>query len=1310
MVDFSKIDLSTYTQNIKMPNVKTEGGSSSDSPNSIHTVAPSYTSSSAGIDSNAGGTIRLNSGIGTKEITKSGNTTIETVKDENGNVLEKTETTIEGNGKTTIIKYEGERQVSKTVMDPTTGDTTIEKDGKKTTETADGTKIVEENGVKTTTTQDGTEIVEKDGEKVTTFPDGSKETVITDGNKTTTTKSDGTEIVEEDGKKITTFPDGSTETVITVGDKTTTTTIKDGKETVKTEENGKLVSQTITKDGTTSTVEYDNGNTKGVVVQNGESPAEIAKKFGCDVQALLDANPDAVKGDASNQYFLVGADIVIPGQMDASKFAELNAGRKSKVENVQAYNDAMEAKKAEADAKAKAEADANVKQTVINENPQEDSSELNPEIEKGLSITNKDVSYAKFKNGEIVFYGKDGKPLTKEETNALIKQEGEAVFNNIKSATFCAGTKEQLLSNSIKTIYSPEILDIVNDKLEESGRKGGELETPLESLLLSELSHQEARSEIKTLINNGAYGDKTSTDEAMVRNATREIEYEINGWTDVSDLKDAMDIVSNSPEARRVLENEIHERHPNIKTDNGSYVRGMIKDDGWSAAEVDEFDAVWVKNNSYAQATYQTDSSGNVMLGEDRKPIILDNGDQEHRNKVTSRLIFESKKDASLYAGLDAIDTSNFNFEDVHSADYLAFEQKCIEKNKILGYEPQFKGQDPVQTYLSARAADDGEVSNNNELGELSAFNTLLFKQEKPADVQAQEGILRINAGKPGEIFEMTNPDAYAKLSELLENGAVEDIESIEDVYDSIEVKTASLKANAIMSGQIEFSDAEIIDTCIKLMHDRDRSLEDGSRGVGSETNNAEKYYTQIEQLILENPNLKEDLLEKIKDDKFEYNVYHRFQETSGALMSCDTKSEYLNLVSKSEQIVNEQKFLDENGNQITNKQDIILTTAENKIKLDEFREYVNQLERDFKAGVDAEGCLSDAANFLATEFNVGTDRGDVANEYREAKMLLTKMEAAAEGRLRDAEGNVITMEQLAEEAIQKEAELIKSQGAYDNTISTGKMVIVLAPVVAASGAASGLAATGAAALGLSSTMALGASSVASGVATGVITYGMETLEARTSYTGNTTAAKQKRAKDAVVDGVLSAVTFSIGAATEKINLGETKKIVEKALEQGIDVTTDTFLSTLSSYVKDGTVNEETVLYNLGISFASSMAGGSVGTKAHSKNSSKFVKNTTKEFTQSAIKDTANSYANLTSNSNSQINGTKYENYLSQIKTAGSVYTLKNIQVQLEKEPDSLEREYVKKQLETKFAEFEQNTMIVQNNNVLNNRFTSIPT
>ena len=43
----------------------------------------------------------------------------------------------------------------------------------------------------------------------------------------------------------------------------------------------------------------------------------IAKKFGVSIEDLLAVNQEAVKGNAPNQYFLLGAEIKIPGELDA---------------------------------------------------------------------------------------------------------------------------------------------------------------------------------------------------------------------------------------------------------------------------------------------------------------------------------------------------------------------------------------------------------------------------------------------------------------------------------------------------------------------------------------------------------------------------------------------------------------------------------------------------------------------------------------------------------------------------------------------------------------------------------------------------------------------------------------------------------------------------------------------------------------------------------------------------------------------------------------------------------------------------------
>lgn len=116
---------------------------------------------------------------------------------------------------------------------------------------------------------------------------------------------------------------------------------------------GKKLSQTKTVDGQTYSVEYDGeGNTKGIIVQNGESPAMIAKKFGCSVEDLLNANPELVKGKGNNKYFLVGEEIKIPKELEADDKAL--QGRATRQEAIQGYTDFMEAKAAKEAAEAAA--------------------------------------------------------------------------------------------------------------------------------------------------------------------------------------------------------------------------------------------------------------------------------------------------------------------------------------------------------------------------------------------------------------------------------------------------------------------------------------------------------------------------------------------------------------------------------------------------------------------------------------------------------------------------------------------------------------------------------------------------------------------------------------------------------------------------------------------------------------------------------------------------------------------------------------------------------------------------------------------
>lgn len=88
--------------------------------------------------------------------------------------------------------------------------------------------------------------------------------------------------------------------------------------------------------GKTYQVQYDGqGNTCGIVVQNGESPAAIAQRFGCTVEQLFEANPELVKGKGRNRYFNVGDEIKIPKELEAD--ARVLQGRDSREVAIRKY-------------------------------------------------------------------------------------------------------------------------------------------------------------------------------------------------------------------------------------------------------------------------------------------------------------------------------------------------------------------------------------------------------------------------------------------------------------------------------------------------------------------------------------------------------------------------------------------------------------------------------------------------------------------------------------------------------------------------------------------------------------------------------------------------------------------------------------------------------------------------------------------------------------------------------------------------------------------------------------------------------------
>jgi len=251
--------------------------------------------------------------------------------DENGNPTVKTETNEQDKTKTTTEfqpAVEGQEPKAKKVSVQGEGynsETTFDEQGQPQSK----------HEVKGTVTSDYSYVdgnerldrkVEDKGNGVTaestyeyTDKDNYKETRVEAGKTTVTTF--------EDGKKSTIQDENSfTQITYDEGGRTEITTETNGNVTVnELNTDGNRTKQTKVIDGKERTMTYDGkGNTTGIVVQNGESPESLARKFGCSVEELKELNKDVLGG---KKYFDVGAEITVPGEIEAD--SPVLKGRKS---------------------------------------------------------------------------------------------------------------------------------------------------------------------------------------------------------------------------------------------------------------------------------------------------------------------------------------------------------------------------------------------------------------------------------------------------------------------------------------------------------------------------------------------------------------------------------------------------------------------------------------------------------------------------------------------------------------------------------------------------------------------------------------------------------------------------------------------------------------------------------------------------------------------------------------------------------------------------------------------------------------------
>lgn len=1015
----------------------------------------------------------------------------------------------------------------------------------------------------------------------------------------------------------------------------------------------------LTYDGT--------GNTTGIIVQNGESPASIAKKFGVPLDKLLEANADKLNG---KKYFAVGEEIKIPREMEADEkvlqgrkdaqgakaeyaqeqariqaeraarrqqiaaenkiykqlgiknrkgagttikdnkgnkytvvgqagfgrtiakdkkgnvhviahdgvdlktnyvaadIANVKAGKKRIVVNGRAYytdgaardrhgrmnvTDWTGKKAILSGGKSKTD----LSDRVILHNGYVQASDArdaakDAKQEQGTFSEGNNVTQYKDDSGKIWYFDeKTGKALVKGQYSNFVNKEAQAISESIYDAAKGIGTKNEQLERAVNYIQSPEMFAKVNAHIapKNSDYTPTADTTALEALILDENDHGTAQGYFRTLINNGAM--TTSQAGACV---ARELEHELHGRTFGYTSTEGVNRVMNLCHDRNVrleVESQLAAKHPELKANEGSITRAYLADDGWNPQEVDQFDANWVANNAYTQATYKKDENGQIVRDKDGNPIIEDMGDQAHRNGVISRLSFDYEDKEALHKGLKAMN------DNPDSQDYICFAQRAVEENQKRNYKQQFTDQECVQQYLAGRATDDGNV----DVEQLSACNTLLFKSGKPPRVQAEESLYGAKNGDMSHVFDSMDPEVYAAQQEIFAKGDIKGCKNVQDAYNKAMAqarpdKKVYIKANAILSNQVEFSQKEITDFAIELMHSIDSSTGDGlsSHQSGSNTTDAEYKTEQLKAILTNHPEIINDVKVMVQKGDFSFDVTRDSGEKISFTDHYDNKQKYLDIINNTNTVAKDAIFYDEKGNKITDPAQIEALTKANMNSLQGLRQYVAELERDFKMGVDEEGAFSDAANGLVEYSGLGTGRGEVANNYRYAKNLLKQLELAAQGKLRDSSGKVISAQELAKKVQNDIGKLSQTNADYKSSISMAKMGMVLAPVIVVTTIATG----GSAAVGWGSAATIGAT-------TAVVEGSIQATELLTSETGNTAENRASATQQVLWDTALAATGTKIGQLSERMvqsGLKMTSAAAERMLiQQGLNANSARLLS-----------------------------------------------------------------------------------------------------------------------------------------------------
>ena len=732
----------------------------------------------------------------------------------------------------------------------------------------------------------------------------------------------------------------------------------------------------LTYDGT--------GNTTGIIVQNGESPAAIAKKFGVPLDKLLEANADKLNG---KKYFAVGEEIKIPREMEADE--KVLRGRK----------DAQGAKAEYAQEQARIQAEREARrQQIAAEN--KIYKQLGLKNRKGAGTTihdNKGNAYTVIgqagfgrtiarKGKSIHVIAHDGVDLKTSYVAADVRfvREGKKRIVVKGRAYYTDGAARDRHGRMTVTDWTGKTAIL----------SGGKSKTDLSDRVILKNNYVEATDALdagrgkKTYLDNGIQYVKSSdgkywyfNEKGQAINA-EQVEKQVaeKVAADLDDAADGWFFGAGTDEALM------------SKANAGISSPGIL-----SKIEA-HYQNKGFKANSEYKTAYEAFQGSELQRSEvyvNNAQLVKNDAiqDQSRRDEIISTNITEyGKTNENLQAGLDAIGNRT-DFENANEA--------AQKYNQEKGYNPQFKNQSPINTLIYGQSDGDAEsirAANNKLIDPQENFLT----SKEITRTLAEEGVYFLQEAKGHTIMqgskaedkaaalESNNADVYAMMDTLLKEKGEP---SLKDTVDNARLATV---------GYGNFDADERAKLALdELMSSLNYTKSAESTSVGSMTMGTAFSSTASKISNSQNAGLSINTLYKVLNSPESYQKFKELVNTNPDL------KKYLTKIGFDEsKLLFEAKSTNLSQDKIDN----------NKALVEVMRHAILQNRSEFQNITGQEGAIDSFLNRFRTTYGLGITRKTLSLLGQNSNYMLHNLELAAEGKLTDSKGTPISFEDYAKE------------------------------------------------------------------------------------------------------------------------------------------------------------------------------------------------------------------------------------------------------------------------------------------------------